>query len=109
MCGGGGYAISSKVLQRLFDNFLSQKLFYETYMMFNNLTQYSDITTSHFLTTYADTSLVKLEGLHPWKIKRLDQYISKGGAGHGVPILTLHYAAGRMQEYKDIVHKLQEE
>ena len=105
ICGGGGYAISAKVLQTLFDNFESRTQFFDTYMMFNSLTEFGDITTSHFLKTFANPSFVKLDGLNPWKVDRLDQFISKGGKSYGIPILTLHYASGRMQEYIDIIQK----
>ena len=100
MCGGGGYAVSFEVLQRLFANFSTQQQFYDSYMTFNNLTKFSDITTSHFLTKYAGASLKKLDGLNPWAVtlETISSWRKKG-----VPILTLHYAAGRMNEYKALV------
>ena len=104
MCGGGGYAISTEVLQKLFANFTSKTEFYETYMMLNSLTGYSDITTSYLLTTYTNASLVQLEGVHPWAVDDLEQYMTSQ-EGRTVPVLTVHYASGKMQEKMDIVNK----
>ena len=104
LCGGGGYAISTEVLQKLFANFSTKTEFYETYMTLNSLTGYSDITTSLLLTAYANASLVQLEGVHPWAINDMEQYMASQ-EGRSVPVLTLHYASGKMQEKMDIVNK----
>ena len=105
LCGGGGYAISSQVLQRLFAKFKSKSQFYETYMSVNKLTHYCDITTSYMLSKYGNASIVQLEGIHPWAIAEgLEQYLSKKG---NLPILSLHYASGNMQKYMDIVNNHQ--
>ena len=104
LCGGGGYAISLVVLQRLFSHFESQEHFYDTYMMINSLTHYSDITTSFLLNTFANATLAHLEGIHPWVVD-LDKYFSSNQSKENdVPILTLHYASGRMQQYIDVVN-----
>ena len=62
-------------------------------MTLNSLTGYSDITTSHLLTAYANVSLVQLEGVHPWAINDMEQYMASH-EGRSVPVLTLHYAWG---------------
>ena len=102
MCGGGGYAISSEVLQRFFAEFESRSQFYETYMKLNKLTHFSDITTSHILRAYTNASLELLDGIHSWF--KDEQFVLKNGKS----ILALHYASGKMQRYMDIANNRSE-